>query len=317
MARGAVRAAFRAAQPVAALGADRLSVRAPRLDRGVRGVGTDGHARRRAARRRHLGGVLLGSLLDRHLARDDAAAGEHADERHLGHRRRAEREAARRRAAHGGAPGEARGAQHARLEAEARHDRQRHGEQLALPPDLVAVGAAARAAAQVMAKLVAAKRAAAQGGELLANLRTRSLACVAALDEGCPRSEHETLHAPRLAAEHLGDLGVREPGRLGEEQRSALLLGQLAHVGEELAQLGALLHLLAEPVGRELVELRRVLAARAQHGHAAIASDRVEPRLERDLPPSAPLKILVCGREGVLHGVLCLLAGAEHVAAEG
>ena len=97
-----------------------------------------------------------------------------------------------------------------------------------------------------MAKLITAQGAAAKIRELLADLGARGLARRPALDQRAAGAEHLSLHARDLAAEHLGHLGMRQPGRLGQEERSALLLGQLAHVGEQLPQLGALLHLFAE-----------------------------------------------------------------------
>jgi hypothetical protein len=109
---------------------------------------------------------------------------------------------------------------------------------------------------------------------------------------------------------------VRQVRRLGEEQRRPLLVRQLAQVGQQLAQLSTARHLLMEPLGRKLLQLSRLLAAGAQHREAAVARDRVEPRLERDLALAAALKVTVGGSKGVLHGVLCLLGRAEHVAAE-
>ena len=59
-----------------------------------------------------------------------------------------------------------------------------------------------------------------------------------------------------------------------------------------------------------------LLAARAQHRQAAVAGDRVEPGLEADRPLVAAQRA-IGGHEGVLEGVLGLLARAEHVPAEG
>jgi hypothetical protein len=59
-----------------------------------------------------------------------------------------------------------------------------------------------------------------------------------------------------------------------------------------------------------------MLAARAQHRHAAVASDRVEPCLERDPALALPLEVPEGGGKGVLNDVLGLLTRAEHVAAE-
>src|SRR3712207_9226035 len=54
----------------------------------------------------------------------------------------------------------------------------------------------------------------------------------------------------------------------------------------------------------------------AQHREAAVARDRVEPRLEVDRLVRAA-QVAVGGDEGVLEGVLGLVARSEHVPAEG
>jgi hypothetical protein len=105
----------------------------------------------------------------------------------------------------------------------------------------------------VEAQLVAAKRPTAQRRELLADLAAARLARRAPLDQPAARAEHEPLHARHLAAEHVCDLSMREARRLGEQKRCALVLGQLPHVGQELAQLRAALHLLAEAVRGQFV----------------------------------------------------------------
>ena len=198
----------------------------------------------------------------------------------------------------------------------ARHDGQGHGQHLALPAHLLAVIAAARAVPQVVAQPAPAKRAAAQVRQLLAYLRARSLARVTALDQPAASAEHERLHARDLAAEHACHLGVRQARRLGEQQGGPLLLRELAQVAEQLAQLGPACDLLVEPLGGELHELRGLLATRAQHRQAAVARDRVEPRLERQLALTVALKVIEGRRKRVLDGVLGLLRRAEHVAAE-
>ena len=76
-------------------------------------------------------------------------------------------------------------------ERNAREDRQRQREHLALAPDLLAVLLAARAGLQVMAQVRAAQRPAAQRGELLADLRARRLARLAALDQSRAGLEDE------------------------------------------------------------------------------------------------------------------------------
>ena len=224
-------AALRAALAVVALARDLLAVRAARADR----LGPGRHERRRRSCARPVRrgralhrAVALRRVLDRHLARHDAAAGEHADDRDLRERGRAEREPAAGGRAGRRAAGDARRAHHARLQSQARRDRERRGQHLALAAHLLAVGAAARAVAQVMAKLV--RRSAPP---------RRFASCSRISAHGVSRADRRSiselrarktmpLHARHLAAEHLGHLGVREPGRLGEQERGALLLGQLA-----------------------------------------------------------------------------------------
>ena len=55
--------------------------------------------------------------------------------------------------------------------------------------------------------------------------------------------------------------------------------------------------------------------ARAQRGQAAVAGDRVQPRLELDRLVARD-KIAVCRHERLLDGVLGLDLRPEHVAAE-
>ena len=107
-----------------------------------------------------------------------------------------------------------------------------------------------------------------------------------------------------------------EVRRLGEQKRSPLLLGKLTQVAEQLAQLDTALDLLGKPLGRKLLELGGLLAARSQERKAAVAGDGVEPRLERDLALAAALQVVEGRGEGVLDRVLSLLARAEHVTAE-
>jgi hypothetical protein len=68
-------------------------------------------------------------------------------------------------------------------------------------------------------------------------------------------------------------------------------------------------------VAGALVLERDLLAPRAHDRHAAVARDGVQPRLQRsDLVARA--QAAIGGQERVLHGILGLLARAEHVPAE-
>jgi len=119
----------------------------------------------------------------------------------------------------------------------------------------------------------------------------------------------------RSARPSTSHLGVGEVAQLHEHERGALLIGKILQVGHELAQLGPALHLVVKPGCRGLDLGAMLLASRAQHRQAAVASDRVEPRLEGKLPFSTH-EVAVGRAERLLHGVLGFLARPEHVARE-
>ncbi len=104
--------------------------------------------------------------------------------------------------------------------------------------------------------------------------------------------------------------------RLGEDERGALVVGQLVEVAQDVAEV-----LAALDDGAEMLRLRlgrvleRALAPGAQDGEAAVAGDRVEPRAQLDALVRAD-ELAVGRHERVLDGVLGLLEGADHVAAE-
>ena len=105
--------------------------------------------------------------------------------------------------------------------------------------------------------------------------------------------------------------------QLEEDERGALLLGQLLEVGQQAAELGAAIDIGGQAVagGMPVVE-GHLLAARAQDRQAAVARDGEEPGLEEDRPLAAAQRAI--GRhEGVLEGVLGLLVAGEHAPAEG
>jgi hypothetical protein len=100
-------------------------------------------------------------------------------------------------------------------------------------------------------------------------------------------------------------------------RRRALVLGQLLEVAQHVAQVLAALDLRREPLGCGLGVLDAdLLLAGAQDRQTPVAGDGVEPRLELDGLVGGG-EIAVGGGEGVLDRVLALLAGADHVAAEG
>lgn len=217
----------------------------------------------------------------------------------------------------GGQPGGARGrGQHQGLEGDARHDRQQDRQRGALAAHLLAEGAAALALAQVLAQHRAPQRAPAQHAELLADALAAQLARLAALGQRLPGPEHQRLHLLGPAAEDLGDLGVGDRAQLREQQGLALLDGQPRQVGEHRPQVLAPLDLDGEAGGRDLDRVAGLLAAAAEHRDAVVAGDPVEPGAQVDLPLAGEHR-LVGVEEGLLDGVLGLLRGDQHVAAEG
>ena len=116
------------------------------------------------------------------------------------------------------------------------------------------------------------------------------------------------------------DLLVGHRVDLAQEQRRALRLGKVRDVGEQAAELVAVLDAL-EGRGPVLVrvDVHRVDAlgdGPAEVVEAAVARDPVEPRARVDVPRVGEHR-LVGGDEDLLEHVLGVLARAEHVLAEG
>ncbi len=168
---------------------------------------------------------------------------------------------------------------------------------------------------EVMAQASTTEGAAAGVGELHLDLVAAGFARLAALDQARSRSEHEPLHLGLVAVEDFRHLLVGERLELGEHERGPLILGKLAHVREQLAQLRSAFHVLVEPGGRDLHLADLTLTAGAQHGQAAVARDGIEPGPEVD-DPVVGLEVTMGRGEHLLHRVLGLLARAEHVPAE-
>ena len=169
---------------------------------------------------------------------------------------------------------------------------------------------------QVAAQRPAPERAAASGGELLADRRARRLAGVALRDQRRARLVDERLDLRRAHADHLGDLLVREVGQLCQHERRALIMGQALDVRDQRPQIGPRLHLLAQPLRRQARRVDVGLEpASAEQREAAVARDRVQPRPEVRRRPALAQRP-VGAQEGLLQRVLGLLASAHHVAAE-
>ena len=134
------------------------------------------------------------------------------------------------------------------------------------------------------------------------------------------RARTSRLFTPGTVGVHrLGDLLVAHRVDLAEQQRGALGLGQLADVGEQVAELLAVLDALegGHPV-HVGVGVHRVLAVRgrlAKVVEAAVPGDPVEPGAHGDRALVGDHRV-VGGDEDLLEHVLGVLGGAEHLAAE-
>jgi hypothetical protein len=118
-------------------------------------------------------------------------------------------------------------------------------------------------------------------GELQANVVAGQLAGLARLGQGDACPDQEALDAGHRGVHRLGDLLVAHRVDFAEQERRALRLGKLADVGEEVAELLAVLDALegGHPVhvGHGV---HRVLAVRgrlAKVVEAAVPGDPVEP----------------------------------------
>ena len=101
---------------------------------------------------------------------------------------------------------------------------------------------------------------------------------------------------------------MREIGQLGQDERRALVVGQALDVGDERAEIGPHLDLVAQALRAR--DLRLTVgdgAAPGQQREAAVARDREQPRPQlRGRPALAQCP--VGAQEGLLQRVLGLLA---------
>ncbi len=155
---------------------------------------------------------------------------------------------------------------------------------------------------------------------MLAHLRTRTLASVAAADERLASLEDQCLDLLAAYAEHGRDLGVGLISQLEQGQRRTLIRRQALHVGEQLAQLLASLYLhhgcvpAAEFIEHALAADR--FSPGTQLRDAAIARDRIQPRPQRDLPLAAAPQRPIRSHERELQRVLRRVPVAEQMQAE-
>ncbi len=156
-------------------------------------------------------------------------------------------------------------------------------------------------------------------GELEPDLAAGQLARLARLGERDPRPHQQRLDRGHAGLHRLGDLLVGHRVHLAQQQRRALGLGQLADVGEELAELLAVVDLLGGRGGLDFGNhVHRFLGVGgrfAQVVEAAVAGDPVEPRAQVDLAlvgEHRPVGV----DEDLLQHVFGVLGGAQHLAAE-
>ena len=131
--------------------------------------------------------------------------------------------------------------------------------------------------------------------------------------------ENEGLDLVATDSEHARDLLVRLVAEFEQHKRGALIGGQPLNVLDDLAQLLSAREQARGTIDRGTVSAHPVavrnLAAGAQLRQAAVARDRVQPRPQRTVAPTAA-KRLVCRHERQLQRVLAPLAASQHVHTE-
>jgi len=206
--------------------------------------------------------------------------------------------------------------QHSALERDRRQEREQRAEPAAAGRELGRIFATALARAQMTAQPRPQQRSAARFGELATNLRAVDFARAPLREQARARLVDVRLDLLRRHLEHRADLSVAEAVQLGQHERRALALRQLANRREHLAQAFALLgsrrRILA--IRRDVVNLRG-LAALAQDRQCGVSCDREQPWAQIDLA-------LICQQRPVgrserrLQGVLRIVSRAEDVHAK-
>ena len=194
------------------------------------------------------------------------------------------------------------------------------GHRAVVGAQLLAEARAAVARAQVAAdRRGRAREALGDRAELDADLVAGQQPRLGGLGERHAGAHEQRLHRRDRGLHRLGDLLVGERVDLAQQQRGALRLGQVLHVGDQEPELLALVHLVG---GGEAalgeVHVHRVHADRgraAQVVERAVARDPVQPRAHVDLALVGEDRV-VGGREDLLQHVLRVLLGGEHVPAE-
>jgi hypothetical protein len=155
---------------------------------------------------------------------------------------------------------------------------------------------------------------------MLAHFGTRTLASLTAAHERLTSLEDQRLDLLTAYAEHDRDLGMGLISQLEQSQSRTLILRQPLHIGEQVAQLLASLHLDQGSVApAQLIEHTVAadrFASRAQVGDAAIARDRVQPWPQRDLLLVAPTQRTIRSDERQLKRILPHVSASQQMHAE-
>jgi hypothetical protein len=138
----------------------------------------------------------------------------------------------------------------------AQRDRRQHGQHRrhgrALSTNLFPEGPACGAICDVAAQWRSPESRPAGQRQLLTDLLAGGRTRLALAGERLAGLVHERLHLLRADIEDRGDLAMGVRTELGQQQRGALVLGQLAEVDEQLAQVLTPLDLLGQTLGGRL-----------------------------------------------------------------
>ena len=156
--------------------------------------------------------------------------------------------------------------------------------------------------------------------QALTHLGARALASLAAAHERLASLEDQRLDLLTAYAQHDRNLGMGLISQLEQGQGRTLIRRQPLHIGQQLAQLLASLHLdqgcvaAAELIEHVVAKVR--FASGAQVGDAPIARDRVKPRTQRDLPLAPPPQRPIRGHECELQRILRRVSAPQQMRAK-
>ena len=152
-----------------------------------------------------------------------------------------------------------------------------------------------------------------------ADLAAGQLARLGRLGERHPRPHQQRLDRRDGRVHRLGDLLVGEGVDLAQQQRRALGLGKILDVGDQRAEVLALLDRSAVVTPSRRPHVHRVLALgdrATEVVEAAVSGDPVEPRPHVDLAVVGEHRRVRLDEDFLQH-VLGVLGRAQHVATEG